>query len=124
MAGDGLDREAVRRRAERAREAALTGNRYWWPSLRSAALDVCADVPALLDALEAAEARLRAARFVADHWRRHALASDVPLAAHPLCMVTAALDGETDPAQCGVGDDGAAGFAAVLRTEGGEASRG
>ena len=47
--------------------------------------------------------KLRVARFVADHWRK-AMASSpgTSFAAHPLCMVLAALDGETDPLECGI----------------------
>lgn len=44
------------------------------------------------------------ARFVADYWRRGILSMENSRGweAHPLCMVLAALDGETDPAQVGV----------------------
>jgi hypothetical protein len=46
------------------------------------------------------------ARIVADHWRRVAVTWDMPIpgtvAAHPLCCVVAALDGETDPAHLGI----------------------
>ena len=46
------------------------------------------------------------ARIVADHWRRATLTWDMPIpgtvAAHPLCCVLAALDGETDPDQLGI----------------------
>lgn len=45
------------------------------------------------------------ARLVADHWRRAALTLDAAqwrLAAHALCCVLAALDGEDDPALLGV----------------------
>lgn len=48
------------------------------------------------------------ARLVADHWRRTAVDWGNQLmpgrvAAHPLCCVLAALDGESDPDQLGVG---------------------
>lgn len=56
-----------------------------------------------------AELLVARARFVADHWRVAILAGDVTgtqaWAAHPLCMVLAALDGETDPVQCGISAD-------------------
>lgn len=47
------------------------------------------------------------ARIVADHWRESVLAwgeQPMPgrLAAHPLCLVLAALDGETDPQMLGI----------------------
>lgn len=48
------------------------------------------------------------ARFVADHWRQVILdkfPSDSKWAAHPLCMVLAALDGETEPTQLGLDPD-------------------
>lgn len=46
----------------------------------------------------------RAARIVATHWRDQMMAADGVLrgCAHPLAMVLAALDGETDPVQLGV----------------------
>lgn len=66
-----------------------------------------------------ADRRLRAARFVADHWRNAILGGgdhDAPwrLAAHPLCMVIAALDGETDPARLGIDPDSHAAFQAAV----------
>ncbi len=62
---------------------------------------------ALLDDLRDAEARVARARIVADHWRSGALNwGEAPMpgrmAAHPLCLVLDALDGETDPARLGV----------------------
>ncbi len=42
------------------------------------------------------------ARFVADHWRLAAMKHDKTFAAHALCMVLAALDGETDPRMLGI----------------------
>lgn len=50
------------------------------------------------------ELTLARARFVADHWRDSMLdgPSETLWAAHPLAMVLAALDGETDPIQCGI----------------------
>lgn len=55
-------------------------------------------------------------RFVADYWRRHLLDLGQPfsIGAHALCMVLAALDGETDPARLGVGDDGLVGLAEAV----------
>lgn len=58
------------------------------------------------------------ARIVADHWRVAAMEggdSLVPwrLAAHPLCCVLAALDGETDPRQLGI-EEGSEAEAAIL----------
>lgn len=55
------------------------------------------------------------ARYVADYWRQHlmSMANDTTSAvgyqtgAHALCMVLAALDGETRPEHLGVGPDGA-----------------
>jgi len=52
---------------------------------------------------------IRVARLVADHWRRAALdwgheSMEGRITAHPLCCVLAALDGETDPAELGVGE--------------------
>lgn len=60
------------------------------------------------------------ARFVVDYWRGHLVersrklhaagsheaATGTGIGAHALCMVLAALDGETDPDQLGIGDDG------------------
>lgn len=52
--------------------------------------------------------RLAIARLVADHWRAWAMrqpdAMTMPtrIAAHPLCCVLAALDGETDPDRLGI----------------------
>ena len=47
---------------------------------------------------------LDAARLVAEHWRKAMLSPAFPAGmAHPLCMVLAALDGETDPDEVGVG---------------------
>lgn len=58
---------------------------------------------------QAAEERVRVARIVAEHWRAAlvAMAETFPHLsgmAHPLCMVLAALDGEADPVQLGVGE--------------------
>ncbi len=55
------------------------------------------------EAPRSGESRVAAARFVADHWRKSLLESkEQAWAAHPLCMVLAALDGETDPIECGI----------------------
>ena len=73
-AGDGLDREAVRRRAE----AATPGPWKPWTTDGAGVGDELGDVPALLDALEAAEARedaLRAAIRLADALRTEGGAS-------------------------------------------------
>ena len=62
-----------------------------------------------------AEQTIRVARFVADHWRQACLDHDqVRIAAHPLCMVLAALDGEEDPAQCGISPSAHDAFRAAL----------
>lgn len=58
-----------------------------------------------------AHRRLVAARFVADHWRAQYLemvkAGDPTFAigTHPLALVIAAMDGETDPDQLGLNED-------------------
>lgn len=55
-----------------------------------------------------AEERLRAARFVAIHWRDAVMASDTLRQtgmSHPLAMVLAALNGETEPRELGLSDD-------------------
>jgi hypothetical protein len=58
---------------------------------------------------------IAAARFVADYWRQAMLASsESAWAAHPLCMVLAALDGETNPVQCGIDDSEWDGFYAAV----------
>lgn len=61
--------------------------------------------------------QVRAARFVAEHWRDAFMALDGParVGCHPLAMVLAALDGETDPVQLGISEDQHAAFRAVLR---------
>lgn len=53
---------------------------------------------------------LDAARIVATYWRDHMMdGGDLTrFAAHPLAMVLAALDGETDPVQLGVDAESAA----------------
>lgn len=49
---------------------------------------------------------LARARFVANHWRVGVLSGDIcgtkAFASHSLCMVLAALDGETDPVELGL----------------------
>lgn len=54
-----------------------------------------------------AQQRVAAARFVAERWRDAAMTrADDPfpgrLTAHPLALVLAALDGETDPERLGL----------------------
>ena len=82
-----------------------------------------------LDALAAAGFRVvpipddttRAARIVATYWRDHMMAEDGAAlwgCAHPLAMVLAALDGETDPVQLGVDPESEA--AAALSGDRGE----
>jgi len=58
----------------------------------------------LLAEVERLRAVLERSRFVADYWRRGILdfKSGTGWEAHPLCMVLAALDGETDPTLMGV----------------------
>jgi hypothetical protein len=72
---------------------------------------------ALIVALRASRAeneRLRISmarsRLVADHWRASIMLGDAKWAAHPLCMVLAAMDGESDPAQCGLTVEAAEAF--------------
>lgn len=68
----------------------------------------------------AQEERLRAARFVATHWRDAVMASDVlrPTGmSHPLALVLAALDGETSPLHLGIGEDQHDAFRRALGAE-------
>lgn len=56
---------------------------------------------------EAAEAKVRAGRIVAEHWRDALMATarehpENALGTHPVAMVLAALDGETDPTAVGI----------------------
>lgn len=68
--------------------------------------------------LAAAEARLRVARFTAEHWRDATLMSEhTRIGAHPCAMILAALDGETDPVQCGIEDWAKDAFRAVVAGE-------
>lgn len=48
----------------------------------------------------------RNARIVAEYWRDEMMRSDgtLRICAHPLAMVLAALDGETEPVQMGIPD--------------------
>lgn len=59
------------------------------------------DVPTLLAEVERLRAVTDKSREVADHWRR-GLLDETAGGAHALCMVLAALDGETDPAELGM----------------------
>lgn len=45
------------------------------------------------------------ARYVADHWRESAVTNGWKVASHPLCLVLAALTGETDPEQLGLTEE-------------------
>lgn len=59
--------------------------------------------------LQKENARLRSvvavSRRTADHWRRAAVRYGWETTAHPLCLVLAALDGETDPEQLGLSEE-------------------
>ena len=82
-------------RADRDRlDAALT-------NARAVASDRIADRDKLIRELmaerDAARAALATVRTVADHWRKVATRNEWVSAAHALCRVLAALDGETDP---------------------------
>lgn len=62
------------------------------------------------DEKAAPDSRVEIARLVADHWRKWAMDMNnqpmpTRLAAHPLCCVLAALDGETDSDQLGIERD-------------------
>lgn len=63
------------------------------------------------------EERLAAARFVAEHWRDAFMTLDGParVGCHPLAMVLAALDGETDPVELGIAATAHVAFRAALR---------
>ena len=65
--------------------------------------------------------RVDTARFVADHWRGYFLGLDphdpARVGAHALCMVIAALDGETDPQMCGIEPESYGAFLATLEVE-------
>jgi hypothetical protein len=97
-----------------------TASDTYAPDSTNAHRDHQADMVAAALAAEPDDDTLRAARFVADHWRQSVLASPddmtAPwrLAAHPLCMVLAALDGERDPAQLGIEPADHDAFRAVL----------
>lgn len=73
-----------------------------------------AEIERLADELDEAKRTLRAARFVADHWRR-ALLGHPGAMAHPLCMVLTALDGSTDPVECGIDQAEHDAFRAALK---------
>ena len=63
------------------------------------------------------EASARAARFVADFWRGSVMASEELRRtgmSHPLAMVLAAFDGETDPRMLGLPEEADKAFRAAL----------
>jgi hypothetical protein len=66
--------------------------------------------------------RLENARVVAEYWRDEMMSTDGPLRAcsHPLAMVLAALDGETNPMEMGTPPDEFARRRALLRREVGD----
>ncbi len=75
------------------------------------------DVPRLIASLRASRAEVERmetiaarSRFVAEHWRRSIMLGNAVWAAHPLCMVLSAMDGESDPAQCGLTVEAAEAF--------------
>ena len=76
----------------------------------------------LCDEVDRLRAALRAARFVADHWRKAALQyENTRLMAHPLNLVLNALDGATDPTMLGIEPEAHDAFrAALLGAPGGE----
>lgn len=63
---------------------------------------------------QTAEQRLRAAHFIAHHWRQQALTRGWPVTAHALAVVSAALNGELDPSELGIDDDQHEAFRAAL----------
>lgn len=67
-------------------------------------------------------ATIARARFVAEHWRDAMLNGrpEYRWVAHPLAMVLAALDGETDPDQCGIDPRAHEAFRALVGTETGD----
>ncbi len=79
-----------------------------------------ADLPRLIADLRASRAEVERltiiqarSRLVADHWRASIMLGDAKWAAHPLCMVLAAIDGETDPSQCGLSVEAAEAFRSI-----------
>ena len=54
------------------------------------------------DEIDHLRAVIATTRHTADHWRRWALEGSERYAAHALCMVLTALDGETDQEQLGI----------------------
>lgn len=69
----------------------------------------------LTERAERAEVTLRIARFAAEHWRNAMMASEsTRLAAHPCAMILAAVNGETDPVECGIEDWAQDAFLAVV----------
>ena len=75
----------------------------------------------LCDEVDRLRAALRAARFVADHWRKAALQyENTRLMAHPLNLVLNALDGATDPTMLGIEPEAHDAFRAALGAPGGE----
>jgi hypothetical protein len=69
---------------------------------------------------EGLDARMRAARFVAEHWRDAYMEylrggqNQYGIGTHPLSLVLLALDGETNPAELGLSDDVHDAFRAAL----------
>ena len=67
--------------------------------------------------VERLQRTLNRTRFVADHWRVGVLSGDIcgtnAFASHSLCMVLAALDGETDPTELGLLPGAQEGFRAL-----------
>lgn len=63
----------------------------------------------LLSEVKRLQRTVDATRIVTDHWRRACLdgSPDLRWTAHPLCMVLAALNGETAPEEVGVAEDSA-----------------
>lgn len=94
-----IDLDTARQQAREAKNASwnISEDGYW------AIVESMADaVLSLADEVE----KLHTARRVAEHWCSAIMAwDDGKWAAHPLCMVLAALDGETDPAQLGMSAD-------------------
>lgn len=74
--------------------------------------DTADDVPALVARvreLEDENKKLRdtaaVAHYVADHWREFTAGAGWTIASHPLCLVLAALNGETEPEQLGLEEE-------------------
>jgi hypothetical protein len=95
-------------------------DRGWYTPIFTAHADdnLIAEATAHADAQ--ASRALRAARFVAEHWRDETLAHQTPymaLTTHPLAMVLAAMDGETDPVHVGLNESAHEAFRRVLEGE-------